>query len=179
MNAHQAYELIATAIKAGRPANAYLLVGAVRGMAGEVTERVLKLLFGEGDLRAHPDIHRLAPEKKSRIISVEAVRERMIAPMELTAFEGGWRVGVVYDADRMKTESANAFLKTLEEPPPRTMFLLLTEQGERLLPTIVSRCQRIDLQDAQGITIEEPYHSQIINELASERLNGVTAAACR
>ena len=116
MEVDRAYELIERAVKSGRAANAYLLVGGVRGMAGELAERVLHLLFGPGDLRVHPDIHRLMPEKKTRIISVEAMRERMIEPMEKTTFMGGWKAGVVLGADRLRTESANAFLKTLEEP---------------------------------------------------------------
>ena len=155
MEVDRAYELIERAVKAGRAANAYLLVGGVRGMAGELAERVLHLLFGPGDLRVHPDIHRLMPEKKTRIISVEAMRERMIEPMEKTTFMGGWKAGVVLGADRLRTESANAFLKTLEEPPPHTLFLLLSERPEQLLPTIISRCQRIDLPDARAQQLEE------------------------
>jgi len=177
MSPDEAYQQIEKAVQVGRPAHGYLLVGGVRGMAGEVADRVLRLLFGEGDLRSHPDIHRLAPEMKSRIISVEAMRTRLIDPMGETAFQGGWKVGVVYGADRLKTESANAFLKTLEEPPPQTLFLLLTEQPEQLLPTIISRCQRIDLPDARGRMLEEPYRSTVINVLAGNRLEGVTALA--
>ena len=177
MTVDEAYAQIAKAVAAGRPANGYLVVGGVRGMGGELSERVLKLLFGDGDLRAHPDVHRLAPEKKSRIISVEAMRTRMIDPMAQTAFQGGWKAGVVYGADRLKTESANAFLKTLEEPPPRTLFLLLTEQPEQLLPTIISRCQRIDLPDARGRMLEEPFRSRVIEILAGDRLKGVTEQA--
>ena len=177
MEIDRAYELIERAVKSGRAANAYLLVGGVRGMAGELAERVLHLLFGPGDLRVHPDIHRLMPEKKTRIISVEAMRERMIEPMEKTTFMGGWKAGVVLGADRLRTESANAFLKTLEEPPPHTLFLLLSERPEQLLPTIISRCQRIDLPDARAQQLEEPYRTQVLDALASNDLTGVTARA--
>ena len=157
MDVDRAYELIERAVRAGRVANAYLLVGGVRGMAGELAERVLHLLFGAGDLRVHPDIHRLMPEKKTRIISVEAMRERMIEPMEKTTFMGGWKAGVVLGADRLRTESANAFLKTLEEPPPKTLFLLLTDQPDAILPTIASRSQRIDLPLSDGVLEGEAY----------------------
>ncbi len=177
MTVDEAYAQIEKAVGAGHPANGYLVVGGVRGMAGELAERVLKLLFGDGDLRSHPDIHRLAPEKKSRIISVEAMRTRLIDPMGETAFQGGWKVGVVYGADRLKTESANAFLKTLEEPPPKTLFLLLTEQPEQLLPTIISRCQRIDLPDARARALQDPYRRNVLDVLASDRLKSVTAKA--
>lgn len=177
MTVDEAYAQIEKAVAAGRPANGYLVVGGVRGMGGALADRVLALLFGSGDLRSHPDIHRLAPEKKSRIISVEAMRTRLIDPMGATAFQGGWKAGVVYGADRLKTESANAFLKTLEEPPPKTLFILLTEQPEQLLPTIISRCQRIDLPDARGRMLEEPFRSRVIDVLASDRLKGVTEQA--
>ena len=177
MEIDRAYELIERAVKSGRAANAYLLVGGVRGMAGELAERVLHLLFGPGDLRVHPDIHRLMPEKKTRIISVEAMRERMIEPMEKTTFMGGWKAGVVLGADRLRTESANAFLKTLEEPPPHTLFLLLSERPEQLLPTIISRCQRIDLPDARAQQLEEPYRTQVLDILSGNDLTGVTARA--
>ncbi len=173
MTVDEAYSQIEKAVKAGRPAHAYLVVGNVRGMAGELAERVLHLLFGAGDLRAHPDIHRLAPEKKSRIISVEAMHERLIAPMDTTAFQGGWKVGVVAGADRLNPQSANAFLKTLEEPPPHTLFLLLTDQPDQLLPTIISRCQRIDLPDARARALPEAERRDVLGVLAGERLTGV------
>ena len=177
MDVDRAYELIERAVRAGRVANAYLLVGGVRGMAGELADRVLHLLFGPGDLRVHPDIHRLSPAKKTRIIAVDAMRERMIDPMEKTTFMGGWKAGVVLGADRLKTESANAFLKTLEEPPPHTLFLLLSERPEQLLPTIISRCQRIDLPDARAQQLEEPYRTQVLDVLGADNLTCVTARA--
>ena len=80
-------------------------------------------------------------------------------------------------ADCLKKESANAFLKTLEEPPPRTIFLLLTESPEQLLPTIISRCQRIDLDDARRRGLVDPWLSQTIAALASNDLSGITARA--
>jgi DNA polymerase-3 subunit delta' len=177
MDIDEAYKLIERAVTTGRTAHGYLVVGGLRGMAGELAERVLRLLFGDGDLRAHPDVHRLAPEKKSRIISVDAVRTRMVNPVGATAFKGGWKAGVIYGADRLNDQSANAFLKTLEEPPPKTLFLLLTDQPERLLPTIVSRCQRIDLADAQTRSLVEPYRGEVLNVLASDRLVTATAKA--
>ena len=84
---------------------------------------------------------------------------------------------MVLGDDRLRAESANAFLKTLEEPPPQTIFLLLSERPEQLLPTIVSRCQRIDLPDARAQQLEEPYRTQVLDVLASNDLTGVTARA--
>ncbi len=174
---NDAYKLIEHAILAGRPAHGYLIVGLVRGMAAELAERVLRLIYPQGDLLSNPDIHRLYPEMKSRIISVEAIRSKIIAAVDQTAFAGGWKAGIIYGADRLKKEAANAFLKTLEEPPPQTIFLLLTEQPEQLLPTIISRCQRIDLPDARSLTLAEPYRSQILGILANQNLNNQIAKA--
>ena len=66
--------------------------------------------------------------------------------MAMTAAEGGWRAVVVEELDRAEREVApNILLKTLEEPPPRTVLLLVTSAPDRLLPTIRSRCRRLDL----------------------------------
>ncbi len=149
MDVAEAYALISNAVDAGRAANGYLIVGGVRGTAEELARLVLGKLFpdarGQVEAGAHPDVVALRPEGKARIISVEAMRERIVGPMSATSFSGGWKAGVVYGADRLRAESANAFLKSLEEPPPKTMYLLLTDQPDAILPTIVSRTQRIDL----------------------------------
>ena len=179
MDIESAYQLIEKAIDAGRTAHGYLIVGSIRGEAMELAERVLERLFGQEHVkdRAHPDIHWLTPEMKSRVIAVDAMRGRIVDPMTQTAFSGGWKAGVVVAADRLQKESANAFLKTLEEPPPKTIFLLLTETPEQLLPTIVSRCQRIDLMKPGGRRLAEPWLSRTLTILSAENLAGVTAKA--
>ena len=64
----------------------------------------------------------------------------------MTSGAGGWRVAIVDTADDMNDNAANALLKMLEEPPARAMLLLLSNTPGRLLPTIRSRCQRLDLR---------------------------------
>ena len=150
MEVGSAYSLISHAIDCGKAATGYLIVGDVRGNASELAELILKKLFpGAGEQverRTHPDVVWLEPEGKARIVKVESVRDRLVEPMNATSFSGGWKVGVVCGADRMREEAANAFLKTLEEPTPKTMFLLLTDAPDAILPTIISRTQRIDLE---------------------------------
>ncbi|MBR4523780.1 MAG: hypothetical protein IKO64_06070 [Kiritimatiellae bacterium] len=145
-----AYSLIARAIDQGRVPPAYLIVGDVRGNAEELALRIVNRLFtgcaAQIEHRTHPDIVFLEPEGKARIIKVDSVRDRLVAPLGDTSFSGGWKVGVIYGADRMKAEAANAFLKTLEEPTPHTLFLLLTDAPESILPTIKSRTQQICLE---------------------------------
>ena len=179
MDVESAYNLIENAISAGRPAHGYLIVGDVRGDALELAERVLVLLFGPEHVKdhAHPDIHWLAPELKSRVISVESMHERLVDPMSQTAFSGGWKAGVVIAADRMKKESANAFLKTLEEPTPQTIFLLLTSCPEQILPTIISRCQRIDLMQPGERRLAEPWLSRVLTVLSDPAAHGVVGKA--
>ena len=179
MELDSAYSLISKAVREGRAAHGYLVVGGVRGMARELATLLLKELFpGTADesLKTHPDIHWLYPEMKSRIISVESVHSKLIDPMTQTSFSGGWKVGVMMGADRLNMAGANAFLKMLEEPPKNTLFLLLTDSPEQLLPTIVSRCQRIDLPDAREHLLSDPWRTNVFGILADPDLEAVNVA---
>ncbi|MGN0891847.1 MAG: hypothetical protein ACI4Q0_01015 [Oligosphaeraceae bacterium] len=84
----------------------------------------------------------LSPESKISNIRVESLRE-FNRQMALTVPDGLLKFGIITAAEAMMEEAANAFLKTLEEPSDRVMFLLLTTQPHRLLPTIRSRCQTL------------------------------------
>jgi DNA polymerase-3 subunit delta' len=78
-------------------------------------------------------------------ITIEEAR-RLRGFLSLTADEGAWRVVVIDSADELNIPAANAVLKLLEEPPPRTVFLLLSSEPGRLLPTIRSRCRTLVLE---------------------------------
>ena len=155
MDVAEAYSLISRAIDTGHAAHGYLIVGDVRGNGSELVRRILLKLFPDATAQvesgSHPDVATLEPEGKARIISVESMRERIVAPMSTTAFSGGWKVGVISGADRLRAEAANAFLKSLEEPTPQTLYLMVTDQPDGILPTIVSRSQRIDLPLPAGL----------------------------
>ena len=163
MEVADAYDLIARAVDAGRTAHGYLVCGDLRGACDALVARVLAKLFPDAPAqiasRSHPDVAYLEPGGKSRTIHAQSMRERIVEPMSTTSFAGGWKVGVVVGADRMETVAANAFLKTLEEPPPKTLFLLLTDAPDAILPTIVSRTQRIDLPLSEGTLDGEPYEA--------------------
>jgi DNA polymerase-3 subunit delta' len=79
------------------------------------------------------------------VVSVDEVR-KLSNFFHLTSGAGGWRIAIVDTADDMNDNAANALLKALEEPPARAMLLLLSNRPGRLLPTIRSRCQRLDLR---------------------------------
>lgn len=92
-------------------------------------------------------IERQMDEKRGQMkrdIAVDDVRK--IAPfLRRTAAEGGWRVAIIDGADRMNTSGLNAILKILEEPPPATLLLLVSDNPGGLLPTIRSRCRKLVL----------------------------------
>jgi len=73
----------------------------------------------------------------------------------MRSFQGGWKVAVVEDAHLMMAEAANAMLKGLEEPPTRTLWVLVTHQPDRLLPTIRSRCQAVDFGPLPRTVLED------------------------
>ena len=86
---------------------------------------------------------------------IDQVRQDVIQPMSLARGEGKYKVNILIDAEKMREEAANAFLKLLEEPPPQTVFLLTTSRPEQLLPTILSRCQRLRFDPLLPETIEQ------------------------
>lgn len=99
---------------------------------------------------AHPSLLHLArpyverDKKFKTVITVDEVR-RVQRFLSLTTHDGGHRVVIVDPADDMNASAANALLKSLEEPPPRTLFALIAHSPGRLLPTIRSRCRTVRL----------------------------------
>jgi DNA polymerase-3 subunit delta' len=102
----------------------------------------------------HPDVTFITPTKKSRIIDVETVQS-INEMASLRPFESNWRVFIIQEADRMGVPAQNHFLKTLEEPPGNSLFILLTEHPGQLLATIRSRCQRIRFGTLRPSTVCE------------------------
>ncbi len=86
---------------------------------------------------------------------IDQVRQDIIQPMSLARGEGAYKVNILIDAEKMREEAANTFLKLLEEPPPQTVFLLTTNRPEQLLPTILSRCQQLRFDPLLPETIEQ------------------------
>ncbi|MEJ1159182.1 DNA polymerase III subunit delta' [Prosthecomicrobium sp. N25] len=109
---------------------------------------------------AHADLLALRrpwDEKNKRFkteLPVDEVR-RTVGFFGSTAAEGGWRIAIVDPADDMNAAAANALLKILEEPPARSLFLVVSHQPGRLLPTIRSRCRRLGLQPLSEETVVE------------------------
>jgi DNA polymerase III subunit delta' len=95
------------------------------------------------DGHSHADIHWARPESKSRVITIDQMRELM-REIQLKPAEADFKVAIIAGADRLNPQAANAFLKTLEEPPAKSILILLSTEPQRLLETILSRCLRLN-----------------------------------
>lgn len=145
--AAEAFTLLEKAHAQDRLAHAYLITGPVgsgkRQLAGRIAQMLLQI--GDGDPWQHPDVHTAEPESKSRRILIEQMRE-LEQELHMRSLLGGRKLGIILDADRLQPNAANAFLKTLEEPPRQSHLLLLSAQPDQLLETILSRCLEIPLR---------------------------------
>ena len=92
----------------------------------------------------HPDMHWLRPLEDKKSIGVDQVRETC-ERLGMTSMRSGYRVAVIVPADKMTPAAQNALLKTLEEPSPRTLLVLVTARPSALLATLRSRCQRVEI----------------------------------
>ncbi len=92
----------------------------------------------------HPDLHWLRIPEDKKSIGVDQVRE-VCEQLAMTSMRRGYRVAVIAPAEKMTSSAQNALLKTLEEPAPRTVLVLVTARPSALLATLRSRCQRIEV----------------------------------
>lgn len=148
-------------LAAGRLHHAWLLAGP-RGVGKRrfADMAALRLLAGDGEglevapdrpaaalvaAGSHPDHRVIVRETDDRGRDAAEIRVDQIRALQplfrTTAAMGGWRTVIVDSVDDLNRAAANAFLKCLEEPPPRTVFLLVSHAPARLLPTIRSRCR--------------------------------------
>jgi DNA polymerase-3 subunit delta' len=168
----RAIQLLQRSLQRGRLSHAYLFSGADLGQLEGIARTLAKALnctsshdaaaspqntAPEGDwdscdqcdpcqridAETHPDIHWVRPESKSRVITIDQMRGLMEA-INLKPTQARWKAAIIVAADRLNVQAANAFLKTLEEPPPRSILLLLSTNPEGILETILSRCLRLN-----------------------------------
>lgn len=184
VNTSTAFELLRRSLDRGRLGHAYLFVGDTRGTLEDAALTLARTLLCTHPLSRnaaglgleacgqcstchrvttynHPDVTWVRPGKKTRIISVDQIRD-LIHVAQVRPSIGRYKIGILSDAERLRIEAANAFLKTLEEPPPDSIFILLTTDADRLLETILSRCLRLSfasgrvhLDETVAIWLEE------------------------
>lgn len=167
---------LAESMRSGRLHHAWLIAGPEGIGKATLAYRFARRLLAGGapgqDLglpESHPTFRRVAAASHADLLTVEREwdekRKRMragivvetarrIPPfLQLTPAEGGWRVVVIDGAEHLNRASANALLKILEEPPPRAVLLLVCSAVGAMLPTIRSRCRRLDLAPLPEATV--------------------------
>ena len=109
--------------------------------------------------KKHPDVQTVMPTKRSSTITVRQI-EDILPFAHMRPIKGRWKVFIICEADRLGIDAANKLLKTLEEPPPSTVFVLITEHPRNMLPTVASRCQpikfgRLRTESVAGILVSD------------------------
>lgn len=158
--------LLQRSLERGRLGHAYLFSGLDLGDLDRVARALAKTLVCEQpprsgecglptdscdcclacrkvDEETHPDVIWVRPESKSRVVTVDQMRDLM-QTIHLKPTQAPFKVAIIVSAERLNVQAANAFLKTLEEPPADSIILLLTTEPQRILETIVSRCLRLN-----------------------------------
>lgn len=150
----EAVALLRRALGSGRLAHAYAFVGpegsgrkaAAVAFAAALVAPEGRAAAGRVERGAHPDVHLLAPTpppgnpKGPLALRIENIRE-LERRAGLRPAEAAWKVFIVDEAEKMTAATPQAFLKTLEEPPPRTVIILILSQLRALPATVLSRCQ--------------------------------------
>jgi DNA polymerase-3 subunit delta' len=182
--AASALELLERAKGRGRLGHAYLITGTEDSGLEEFAVRFLNLASGEkrADLEEWEKHGALVlrPESKSRQIRAEVIRGQVEPFLFITRSGAPHRFCVFVDADRMNVTAQNVFLRTLEEPPPNTLFLLLSTQPETLLETTLSRVIRVPLLAppvARRLSEAEQHLVSMLAQMAKAKSTGSLSAA--
>lgn len=153
------------ALASGRTAHAYLFNG-IEGCGKKKTALAFaEAIFCNGEdgcgqcsscrkvaALQHPDLHLVKPD--GAFIKIDQIRN-LQKELSLRPFEAPVKVCIMEDADKLNPAAANAFLKTLEEPPGNSLLILLATNAGGLLPTIISRCQSLSFSQLSHDTIEK------------------------
>lgn len=135
---------------------------------GNREERAAKIAeigesLGAGKFENNPDIFTALPTDAGNI-GIEAVRE-LIAFLTTKPVVGEWKIVLIEEAEYLTEEAQNALLKTLEEPPEKAVIILSAANPDNLLPTVISRCQMIELAEKTQVALTEEEAGEQIREM--------------
>jgi DNA polymerase-3 subunit delta' len=192
-----AVELLERSLANGRVAHAYLLLGLP-----QIGKTTLALNFAQalhclgedkpcGRCRSclkiahgnHPDVRVI--EAVNGTIKIDQIRS-MQREVTLSPHEGRWKVYVIRQMERATTEAANCLLKTLEEPPAQVILMLTASDIDQLLPTIISRCQVLNLRPPSVLLVQkvlevrwgvDPERAKLLARLSGGRLGWAVRAS--
>lgn len=161
--------------------NSLLFAGPEEAALDQFALIFAKLLMGEKahlkiDAGNHPDVHVYHPEGKVALHSISSMRQ-FCEEVYLPPYEGVRKVFILHAAERMLTYSANALLKTFEEPNLDSVIILLTNHPNSLLPTILSRCRTIRFQsvaNSGGRTQKNGLKTAVLTILATGKVRTYT-----
>src|SRR5471032_2122882 len=170
----QGVQLLQRSLARGRLGHTYLFAGDSQEDLESLTRTLAKTLNCQNPIKingnatdccdeclscrkiengTHADIHWARPESKSRVITIDQTRALM-QQIQLKPAEAEHKVAIIVAADRLNAQAANAFLKTLEEPPSKSILILLSTEPQRLLETILSRCLRLNFPGDGARTLD-------------------------
>jgi DNA polymerase-3 subunit delta' len=138
----------------GRSNIAYAFAAALLGTRGDETE---ESVYKQVIAHTHPDLGVLSTERV--IISIDEVR-KLVSASQFSPSVGHYRVMIIEDADRMAERTSNVLLKALEEPPPRTVWILCAPSEADLIPTIRSRVRRVRLRTPAIADVAQLLHDR-------------------
>jgi len=192
-----AVELLERSLANGRVAHAYLLIGLP-----QIGKTTLALNFAQalhclgegkpcGQCRSclkiahgnHPDVRVI--EAVNGTIKIDQIRS-MQRGVALSPHEGRWKVYIIRQMERATTEAANCLLKTLEEPPAQVILMLTASDIDQLLPTIISRCQVLNLRPPSVLLVQkvlegrwgvDPEQAKLLARLSGGRLGWAVRAS--
>src|SRR6516165_4672227 len=168
-----AFEYLRRAHEQNRLAHAYLITGAPGSgkelLAAELASLVNGTPAKDVFSAKAREVFIARPESKSRRIVTAQIRALEHA-LQMRAADGRRKVAIIPDADRLQTEAANAFLKTLEEPPKDSLLLLLSAVPEALPDTVLSRCVAIPLEEngSRFVRVEEKALVELLRKAGAE-----------
>ena len=176
-----AIDYLRRAHERGRLGHAYLISGppgsGKRGLASDLSNLVSGTSVPDVFSSPPAGVYVAEPESKSRRIVIDQVRALEHA-LQMRSPTGHRKVAIMADADRLQPQAANAFLKTLEEPPNDSLLILLSGMPEVLPDTIISRCVAVPLAAVEKapLTAEEEELVQLLGHVSRRQEPGIQAA---